>query len=49
MTDKEIIQQMKELADGMYYAAKNMTTDASNLRKAMERYHQFIIKHYYEE
>ena len=49
MTDKEKLQQIKGLADGMYYAAKNMTTDASKLRKAMERYHQFIIKHYYEE
>jgi hypothetical protein len=49
MTDKEKLQQMKELADGMYYAAKNMTTDASRLRKAMERYHQFIIYHYYKK
>ena len=49
MIDKEKQQQMKELADGMYYAAQYMTTDASKLRKAMERYHQFIIKHYYEE
>lgn len=49
MTDKEKLQQIKGLADGMYYAAMNMTTDASKLRKAMERYHQFIIKHYYEE
>ena len=49
LTDKEKLQQIKGLADGMYYAAMNLTTDASKLRKAMERYHQFIIKHYYEE
>ena len=49
MTDKEKLQQMKGLADGMYYAAQYMTTDASKLHKAMEMYHQFIIKHYYEE
>ena len=49
MTDKEKLQQMKGLADGMYYAAQYLTTDASKLRKAMERYHQFIIKRYYEE
>ena len=49
MTDKEKLQRMKGLADGMYYAAMNMTTDASKLRKAMERYHQFIIQYNYEE
>lgn len=49
MTDKEKLQQMKGLADGMYYAAMYMTTDASKLRKSMEKYHQFIIYHYYEE
>ena len=38
MIDKEKQQQMKELADGMYYAVKNMTTDASKLRKEMERH-----------
>ena len=31
MADKEKLQQMKELADGMYYAAQYMTTDASKL------------------
>ena len=49
MTDKEKLQQIKGLADEMYYAAQCLTTDASKLRKAMERYHQFIIKHYYGE
>ena len=49
MTDKDKLQKIKELADGMYYAAQYLTTDASHLRKAMDKYHQFIIKHYYEE
>ena len=49
MIDKEKLRQIKELADGMYYAAQYMTTDASKIRKAMERYDQFIVYHYYEE
>ena len=36
-------KQLRKLADAMYYAAFNMTTDASQLRKAMEEYHQFVI------
>lgn len=39
MTDKEKLQQIKGLADGMYYAAQYMTTDASKLRKAMAAVH----------
>ena len=37
------LQKLKKLADAMYTAAQNLTTDASHLRKAMEKYHQFII------
>ena len=46
MTDKEKLDRMKKLADGMYYAAQYLTTDASRLRKAMEEYHKFIIYEY---
>lgn len=37
------IEKLKKLADTMYTAAQNLTTDTSHLRKAMEEYHQFII------
>ena len=37
------LSKLKKLADAMYTAAQNLTTDASHLRKAMEEYHQFII------
>ena len=46
MTDKDKLERMKKLADGMYYAAQYLTTDASKLRNAMEDYHQFIITEY---
>lgn len=46
MTDKEKLSEVVRLADGMYYAAQYMTTDASRLRKAMDAYHQFIITEY---
>lgn len=46
MIDKEKLERMKKLADGMYYAAQYLTTDASRLHKAMEDYHQFIITEY---
>ena len=49
MTDKEKLEKLKKLADAMYYAAFNLTTDASLLRKAMEEYHQFLIYKYYKE
>ena len=42
------IEKLKKLADAMYYAAQQMSTDASRLRKAMEEYHQFIINEYYD-
>ena len=49
MTDKEKLEKIKKLADAMYYAAFNLTTDASLLRKAMDEYHQFIIYKYYKK
>ena len=49
MTDKEKLKEIKKLADAMYYAAFNLTTDASLLRKAMKEYHQFIIHEYCKE
>lgn len=49
MTDKEKLEKAVKLADGMYYAAQYLTTDASRLRKAMDEYHQFIINDYCKE
>lgn len=46
MTDKEKLEKAVKLADAMYYAAQNLTTDASRLRNAMDEYHQFIITEY---
>lgn len=44
MTQEEKLTKLRQLADAMYYAAQNLTTDASILHKAMEDYHQFIIQ-----
>ena len=44
--DKTIIEKLnklKQLADAMYAAALNMSTDASRLHKAMQDYRQFVI------
>lgn len=49
MTDKAKLEKIKKLADAMYDAAFNMTTDASLLRKAMDKYNQFIINEYHKE
>ena len=49
MTDKEKLLKLRKLADAMYYAAQQLTTDASRLHKAMEDYHQFIINEYHKE
>lgn len=38
------LYELKKLADGMYRAAQYLTTDASQIRKAMEEYHQFVIQ-----
>ena len=49
MTNKEKLEKLEELADAMYYAAQYLTTDASRLHKAMDKYHQFIINEYHKE
>lgn len=49
MADKEKLEKLKKLADAMYYAAQQLTTDASRLHKAMDEYHQFIINEYHKE
>ena len=46
---KDKLEKLKKLADTMYYAAQQLTTDASRLHKAMDEYHQFIIHEYYKE
>lgn len=43
------LAKIKKLADAMYYAAMYLTTDASRLHKAMDKYHQFIIQEYKEK
>ena len=49
MTEKEKLEKLKKLADAMYYAAQQLTTDASRLHKAMDEYHKFIIHECKEE
>lgn len=49
MTDKGKLEKLKKLADAMYYAAQQLTTDASRLHKAMDEYHKFIIHECKEE
>lgn len=49
MTDKEKLEKIKQLADTMYNKMQNLTTDTSDIRKAMDDYHQFIIYQYYKE
>ena len=36
------MEELKRLADNMYESAQYLTTDASQLRKAMEEYYNFI-------
>lgn len=43
MTTQEKLNKIIELADKMYYAAQQLTTDASLLHKAMDEYKQFKI------
>ncbi len=45
--DKKLAK-MKKLADNMYNGMQNLSTDLSQLRKAMEEYHNFIIHEYNE-
>ena len=49
MTTEEKLEKIKKLADAMYYAAQQLTTDASRLHKAMDEYHKFIIYECKEE
>lgn len=49
MTYKDKLEKLKKLADAMYYAAQQLTTDASRLHKAMDEYHKFIIHECKEE
>ena len=44
----ELINKFKHHADEMYYAVKNLSTDSSQVRKAMEDYHNFLFKEYYD-
>lgn len=43
MTPQEKLNKIKQLADAMYEAAQNMSTDASRLHKAMQDYRKFVI------
>ena len=47
MTKEEKLNRVIKLADAMYYAAMNLTTDASMLRKAMYEYRNFIVTEFY--
>jgi translation elongation factor EF-1beta len=49
MTDTEKLKKIKELADAVYYAAQQLTTDASRIHKAMDEYHKFVTHEYIEE
>lgn len=41
MTQEEKLSKAVKLADEMYYAAQQLTTDASHLRKATEAWWHF--------
>ncbi len=41
MTQEEKLEKAVKLADAMYYAAQQLTTDASHLSKAMKDWWQF--------
>ena len=43
MTPQEKLNKIRQLADAMYAAALNMSTDASRLKKAMRDYRNFVI------
>ena len=49
MTTEDKLLKLRKLADAMYYAAQQLTTDASRLHKAMEEYHRFFINEYHKE
>jgi hypothetical protein len=49
MTPQEKLTKLKQLADAMYAAAQNMSTDASRLNKAMQDYRNFVISELKED
>ena len=49
MTPQEKLDKIRHLADAMYEAAQNMSTDASRLKKAMRDYRQFVIYEFKED
>lgn len=49
MTDKQKIERLEKLGWDMYHAAQNLTTDASSLHKAMNKWWQFVNHELQEE
>ena len=52
MTNNKKLENLKKLADAMYYAAANLGANVGSgerLRKTMEEYHKFIIHEYHKE
>ena len=49
MTDKQKIERLETLGWDMYHAAQNLTTDASSLHKAMNKWWQFVNHELQEE
>lgn len=45
----ELIEKFHHHADKMYTEMKNLSTDASRIRKAMEDYHCFLFTEYYTD
>lgn len=45
----ELIEKFHQHADNMYTEMKNLSTDASRIRKAMEDYKHFIFTEYYTD
>lgn len=43
MNTNEKFEKLKKLADNMYVAAQYLYTDASQLKKAMNEYHHFVV------
>lgn len=44
-----LIEEFKHHADNMYTEMKNLSTDASRIRKAMEDYKNFLFTKYYTD
>ena len=49
MTDKQKIERLETLGWDMYHDAQNLTTDASSLHKAMNKWWQFVNHELQEE